>query len=84
MVAIILQFSLQSLHVLQISARLGLMSTALFHHLLLMKEYQVPLLVHLILDRVSKDCDENGGKILLCTEFGGLDVWIRLLVDKDV
>lgn len=83
--AIILQFCMQSVHArLQINTRLCLMPTALFNSLPLMQEYQVPFFVHLILDGVSKNGDENGGKILLRTKFGSLDVRIGLFIDEDV
>lgn len=77
MCSIILQFCMQSVYAwLQINTCLCLMPASLFTCLLLVQEYQVPFLVHLILDGVSKDGDENGGKILLRTKFGSLDVWI--------
>lgn len=85
MSAIFLQFCMQSVHAwLQINSSLRLMPTALFHCLFMMHEYQVPFFVHLILDRVSKDGDQNGGKILLRTKFGGLDIGIGLFIDEDV
>ena len=46
-------------------------------------ECEISLLVHLILDCVADDGDEDGGEVLLGAEFGGLDVGVRLLRDED-